>query len=391
MIRAMKWVVHYAELGLKGRNRPRFENTLCENIVRALAPLGRARTKRLYGRILVEAPEGASAQAVSERLARVFGVAYFSVATTFEPTREAITAQVDAFVASRKFASFGVRTRRVDKALPFRSSELAAELGARIQSRTGARVDLENPELWVDLHLLHGDEAILLHERMPGPGGLPVRSAGRALALLSGGIDSPVAAWMLAKRGCELGFVHFHSAPYTSSASQRKVRDVLRRLTSWTGPASLFMVPFGELQQAIVRDAPAEPRIVLYRRFMVRIAEELAGREGALALVTGDSVGQVSSQTLANLDTINRAATLPVLRPLVGSDKGEIIQLAKRIGTYEISIEPDEDCCSFLMPRQPATWTRPGPIEAIERGLDVKMLVEATLSRVELERIEPIS
>jgi len=390
MIRAVKWVVHYAEVGLKGKNRPRFEKTLCENIERALAPLGRAKTKRLYGRILVETPEGAALDAISLRLGRVFGVAYFSVATTCAPTRQAITAEVDAFVAGRAFESFGVRVRRIDKSLPFRSNELAAELGARIQSQSGARVDLGDPALRVDLHLLHG-EAILLHERRSGPGGLPVRSSGRALALVSGGIDSPVAAWLLAKRGCELSFVHFHSAPYTSDASQRKVRDALTRLADWTGPANLWMVPFAELQQTLVREAPAEPRIVLYRRFMIRIAQALAEREGALALVTGDSVGQVSSQTLANLDTINRAATLPVLRPLVGSDKAEIIELAKRIGTYEISIEPDEDCCSFLMPRQPATWTRPGPIEAIERGLDVKMLVEATLSRVEQERIQPIS
>lgn len=388
MIRRVNVVVHYAEVGLKGRNRPRFEKTLCENLVRALAPLGRAKARRLYGRILLEVPEGSAFEAIAERLGRVFGVAYFSVATTFEPTRDAIAAQVDAFVDSRSFASFGVRVRRVDKALPFRSNELAGELGARIQSRSGARVDLRNPELWIDLHLLHG-EAILLHERNPGPGGLPVRSSGRALALISGGIDSPVAAWLLAKRGCELSFVHFHSAPWTSDASQRKVRDTLTRLAHWTGPAKLWMVPFAELQQVLVREAPAEPRIVLYRRFMVRIAEALAERDGALALVTGDSVGQVSSQTLANLDTINRAATLPMLRPLVGSDKGEIIDLAKRIGTYEISIEPDEDCCSFLMPRQPATWTRPGPIETIEQGLDVKMLVEATLSRVDHERIEP--
>ncbi|MBM4337279.1 MAG: tRNA 4-thiouridine(8) synthase ThiI [Deltaproteobacteria bacterium] len=388
MIPQLKLVVHYAEVGLKGRNRPRFEKTLCENLVRALAPLGRARARRLYGRILLEAPEGAELAAIAARLERVFGVAYFSVATTFEPTREAITAAVDAYVGSRSFTSFGVRVRRIDKALPFRSNELAGELGARIAGKTGARVDLTSPELWVDLHLLHG-EAILLHERIAGPGGLPVGCSGRALALVSGGIDSPVAAWLLAKRGCQLSFVHFHSAPWTSDASQRKVRDALTHLAAWTGPADLFMVPFAELQQTIVRDAPAEPRIVLYRRFMVRIAEAIAERVGALALVTGDSVGQVSSQTLANLDTINRAATLPVLRPLVGSDKGEIIDLAKRIGTYEISIEPGEDCCSFLMPRQPATWTRPGPIEAIEQGLDVKMLVEATLSRVDHERIEP--
>jgi thiamine biosynthesis protein ThiI len=216
-----------------------------------------------------------------------------------------------------------------------------------------------------------------------------VRASGRALALISGGIDSPVAAWMMAKRGCELVFAHFHSAPYTSTASQRKVRDVVARLAAWHGPARLFLIPFAELQQVLVREAPAEPRIVLYRRFMLRIAERLAQQVGALALVTGDSVGQVSSQTLANLDTINRAATLPVLRPLVGSDKAEIVSLAKSIGTYEISIEPDDDCCSFLMPRQPATWTRPDALEQIESGLDTKALIEATLARVEQERIEP--
>jgi thiamine biosynthesis protein ThiI len=384
----VKLVVHYAEIGLKGKNRPRFEKTLCENLQRALAPLGNAVVRRLYGRILVEAPEGASEAELAERVRRVFGVAYFSVASTAEPSRESILRLVDEFTATRSFASFGVRVRRVDKALPFRSHDLAAELGARIQQRTGAKVDLDSPELWVDLHLLHG-EAILLHERHPGPGGLPVRASGRALALISGGIDSPVAAWMMAKRGCELTFAHFHSAPYTSAASQRKVRDVVARLAAWHGPARLFLVPFAELQQAIVRDAPAEPRIVLYRRFMLRIAERLARQVGALALVTGDSVGQVSSQTLANLDTINRAATLPVLRPLVGTDKAEIVSLAKSIGTFEISIEPDDDCCSFLMPRQPATWTRPDALEQIESGLDTKALIEATLARVEQERIEP--
>ena len=380
--------MHYAEIGLKGRNRPRFEDRLRSNLERALAPLARVRSRRLWGRLLLELPDDAPPAEVAQRIAKVFGVAYASVATSAEPTLEAIGALVDRFVAGRTFGSFGVRARRVDKSLPFRSRDLAREIGARVQAKTGARVDLEQPELWIELHVLHG-EALLLHERWPGPGGLPVGSAGRALALISGGIDSPVAAWLLAKRGCRISFVHFHSAPYTSAASQRKVRDAVALLAEWLGPSRLWLVPFAELQQALVRDAPAEPRIVLYRRFMLRIAEALAERDRALALVTGESVGQVSSQTLANLDTINRAATLPVLRPLVGSDKAEIVSLAKAIGTYPISIEPDEDCCSFLMPRQPATWTRPEAIEAIERGLDVKGLVEATLSRVELARIEP--
>lgn len=386
----MKVVVHYAEIGLKGRNRPRFEDCLRVNLERALAVFGKVRARRLFGRLLVELPDDSAPQAVAERISRVFGVAYASVATSAPPTREAISELVMRFAAERSFKSFGIRVRRVDKSLSFRSQDVAIELGDRIREKTGATVDLETPDLWIELHVLHG-EALLLHDRWPGPGGLPVRSAGRVLALVSGGIDSPVAAWLAMKRGCSVSFVHFHSAPYTSEASQRKVRDSLAELARWQGESRLWLVPFAELQQALVRDAPAEPRIVLYRRFMIRIAESLAARDGALALVTGDSIGQVSSQTLANLDTINRAATLPVLRPLVGSDKAEIISLAKRVGTYSISIEPDEDCCSFLMPRQPATWTRPEAIEAIERGLDVKGLVEATLSRVELERIEPIS
>ena len=384
----MKVVVHYAEIGLKGKNRPRFEDRLLGNLQRALAAFAPVRARRLFGRLLVELPDGAPPAAVAARIAKVFGVAYASVASSAEPTLAAIGEMVDRFVSGRAFASFGVRARRVDKSLPFRSRDLAREIGAQVQAKSGARVDLEQPELWIELHVLHG-EALLLHERWPGPGGLPVGSAGHALALISGGIDSPVAAWLLAKRGCRVSFVHFHSAPYTSEASQRKVRDAVALLSDWLGPSRLWLVPFAELQQTLVRDAPAEPRIVLYRRFMLRIAEALAEREGALALVTGESVGQVSSQTLANLDSINRAATLPVLRPLVGSDKAEIVSLAQAIGSYAISIEPDEDCCSFLMPRQPATWTRPEAIEAIERGLDVKGLVEATLSRVELARIEP--
>ena len=210
------------------------------------------------------------------------------------------------------------------------------------------------------------------------------------MSLISGGIDSPVASHHLQRRGLSLIYAHFHSAPYTSAASLDKVRDLVARLGAYQGPAELWTVPFGDLQQQLVREAPAGPRIVLYRRFMLRIAEAIAARCGALALVTGDSLGQVSSQTLGNLDTINRAATLPVLRPLIGRDKAEIVELAQRLGTYEISIEPDDDCCSFLMPRRPATWTRPEAIEAIERELDVAGMVEAAFERAERERIEPL-
>jgi len=385
----MRIVVHYAEIGLKGRNRPRFEERLRVNLARALRPLGEARIRKLFGRLLIELPEQSSFQAVAQRLGTVFGVAYFSQVTLSKPRVEEIERAVDEYIKQRSFESFGVRVRRVDKTLPFKSSELERHLGQRIQERTGARVELSRPDLWVELHAL-SREALLLHEKIPGPGGLPVGTAGRALCLISGGIDSPVAARQILKRGCALSYAHFHSRPFTSAASQEKVRELVGHLARYQGPVCLYNVPFGELQQTLVREAPADPRIVLYRRFMLRIAEALAAREGALALVTGESLGQVSSQTLGNLDTINRAATLPVLRPLIGVDKIEIIDLAQQIETYEISIEPDEDCCSYLMPSRPATWTRPEEIETIELGLDCKGLVEATLARVEQERIEPI-
>jgi thiamine biosynthesis protein ThiI len=381
-------VVHYSEIGLKGRNRPNFEERLRRNLERALGSFA-PRVSRLYGRLLIELDDSVDWTEAEARLRRVFGVAFFARATACAPELEAIERAVDELVDSRAFESFGVRARRADKRHPWSSRELNERLGARVVQRTGKRVDLAAPDLWIEVHLL-SRQAIVLHERIPGPGGMPVGSAGRVVSLISGGIDSPVASWLVLKRGADPVYVHFHSAPYTSSASQAKVRDLVSLLVRWQGPALLYLVPFGELQRQLAAEAPADPRIVLYRRFMLRIAEEIAARERALALVTGESLGQVSSQTLGNLDTINRAATLPVLRPLVGLDKAEIVALAQRIGSFPISIEPDDDCCSFLMPRSPATWTRPQPIEAIERSLDVKGMTAAALDRSTRERIEPV-
>lgn len=385
----MQLAVHYAEIGLKGRNRPRFEKRLRENLKRALRPLATARVSNEYGRLVVELPDDLDAQEVYQRISSVFGIAYFSPATIIEPTVLAIEAAVDEFVAMQEFESFGVRVRRVEKSFPMHSNELSAHLGARVVAKTGARVDLSDPDLWIEIHVL-SRQAILLQQKIAGLGGLPVGTAGRAVSLISGGIDSPVASFEMMRRGLELCFVHFHSAPFTDATSQDKVRDLVSRLAIHQGRSTLFMVPFGELQQQLASEAPAEPRIVLYRRFMLRIAERLANRVGALGLVTGESLGQVSSQTLANLDSINRVAELPVLRPLVGFDKADIIHRAKEIDTFETSIEPDEDCCSHLMPLRPATWTRPDAIEAIESRLDVKGMIENVLEKIQEERIEPL-
>jgi thiamine biosynthesis protein ThiI len=385
------WVaVHYAEIALKGKNRPRFEQTLSENLARALGPIGQGRVgiRSLYGRLLVELPDGTPFESARQRMERVFGIAYFGRVTVCEPSLEAIGKAAEALASDRGAKTFGIRARRADKHHPFTSSDLAREVGARVGRSTGARVDLSDPELWIEIHVL-SREALLFHERCRGPGGLPTSSAGRAVALISGGIDSPVASYLAMKRGCTLDFVHFHSIPYTSAGSIEKVRDLVSLLARCQGSSSLHLVPFGELQQTLVREAPAEPRIVLYRRFMLRISESVARRIGGLALITGESLGQVSSQTLANLDTINRAATLPVLRPLIGMDKVEIVEAAKQIGTYEISIEPDEDCCSYLMPSRPATWARPGSLDAIERNLDVAGLVESAVQKIETDRVEP--
>lgn len=384
----MQIVVHYAEIGLKGRNRPRFENRLLGNLESALHPLGVIRTRKLFGRLLVEIPDSKPFEEASRRIGCVFGVAWFGRATLCDPTMEAIERACDDMLRGRSFESFGVRARRPDKTHAFRSREIESRIGGRIQASTGARVDLGNPELWVEIHAL-SREAVVFCERIPGLGGLPVGISGKVVSLISGGIDSPVAAYLALKRGCRVAFAHFHSSPYTSAASQDKVRDLVARLGRFGGRAVLYTVPFGDLQTRLVRETPADPRIVLYRRFMIRLAERIAARERALALVTGECVGQVSSQTLANLDTINRAATLPVFRPLIGMDKAEIIALAKQVGTYDISIEPDEDCCSYLMPHRPDTWTRPERLDSIESRLDVADMVDTALGGVVREKIEP--
>ncbi len=380
-------LVHYGELALKGGNRPIFEKTLIENISRALAGLHIKAVRKLYGRLVVDLAPDSPWEEVRQRLGRVCGVVNFSPAHRVEATVEDIEAAVDEATSQYAFDSFRVQTKRADKTFALNTPELNAHIGARVQAATGAAVDLSDAADFTLLIEIVSGTALVACERHPGPGGLPVGVSGRVACMLSGGIDSPVAAYRMLKRGCRVDFIHFHSYPYTDRASVDKVLEVAELLTRFQNRASVSLVPFAEVQQRIVAETPAHLRIILYRRFMVRISEGIAQGLGAKALVTGESLGQVSSQTLTNITTIEAAAARPIFRPLIGMDKQEIINLARAIGTYEVSIQPHDDCCSFLMPRRPATRSTPEELEAAEAALDVEALVSMALEGVDTKRL----
>ncbi|HAM57800.1 MAG TPA: tRNA 4-thiouridine(8) synthase ThiI [Candidatus Rokubacteria bacterium] len=367
-------IVHYHEISLKRGNRPLFLRRLQQNLVRALEDLGAPRVTQLTGRIVLEPPPGADPEVVVERLRHVFGVANLALAERTGTSLEELKRGVDRVTQGRTFASFRITARRAFKTLPHTSVELNRELGAHVLGRHATRVDLEQSELNIHVEVLPG-QAFVYGGRRPGPGGLPVGVSGTVAALLSGGIDSPVAAWRLMKRGCRVVFVHFHSVPYLPDDSIRKARDLAERLTRWQYYSRLSLVPFGEIQRSVVLAVPGPARVVIYRRLMMRIAEALGRRAGAAALVTGDSLGQVASQTLQNLACIEGAAGLPVLRPLIGMDKLEITAQAQVLGTFETSIEPDADCCTLFVPKHPGTRVSREEAAAMEARLDVAALV----------------
>jgi thiamine biosynthesis protein ThiI len=283
----------------------------------------------------------------------------------------------------RHAESFRVTARRADKRFPLPSPEIERRVGAQVQQATGWPVNLSAPAVVIRIEVLT-DEAFFFIDRERGTGGLPIGTGGKALALLSGGIDSPVAAWRIIRRGCRVQFVHFHSYPILSRASQDKARALVERLTRSQLASRLYLVPFGAVQQQVVLTVPPPLRVVIYRRLMLRIADRLADRAGCRALITGDALGQVASQTIENLAVIGRAATLPLLRPLIGMDKEEITADAQRLGTYEISIIPDQDCCTLFTPRFPSTRAPVAAVEAAERALDVEALVAGALLQVEV-------
>jgi tRNA uracil 4-sulfurtransferase len=377
-------VVHYQEIALKGKNRPWFLGRLVRNLRRALSDLDIVDVRALMGRIEIRLGPGTNREAASERVRRTFGIANFSFARRTVLDIEAIARAILDDLGDRTYRSFRVSVRRADKRFPMTSPQVEREIGGRIKQARGWAVDLDDAELTIHVELLTS-EAFFFFGKERGAGGLPTGTAGRVTCLLSGGIDSPVAAHRMMKRGCAASFVHFHSYPILSRASMEKARELVRLLTMWQQRSRLYLVAFGDIQQQVVLAVPGPMRVIVYRRLMLRIAEKIALSRGARALVTGEVVGQVASQTLENLQVIGSVATLPLFRPLIGMDKEEIMAEARALGTYPISIVPDQDCCTLFTPRHPLTRGRLAHVEAAERALAIDEMVEKAVADAAVE------
>ena len=373
-------LVHYHEIGLKGRNKGSFERRLQSNIVWALREVPDTEVLRIASRVLVRIADDAAVPQVAEALSRIPGVSYAAMGVDVPADPDAI-AEAALGVAREEIArrgaaisSFGIESRRSATEYPESSLDINKRVGDIIRRGTGLTVDLSAPDLLVRITVVQGS-AYVYAQRVEGPGGLPVGTSGKVVALLSAGIDSPVAAWRIMRRGATVVGVHFSGRPQTAGTSEHYAAELCRVLAAGGGMGRLYVVPFGEVQRTISLDGPPDLRVLLYRRFMVRIAEEIARREHARALVTGESLGQVASQTLENIAVVDEVATLPVFRPLIGSDKQEIVAEARALGTYELSIADDDDCCTLFMPRRPQTHARHEEIAEGESGLDIPALV----------------
>ncbi|MDQ4094743.1 MAG: tRNA 4-thiouridine(8) synthase ThiI [Actinomycetota bacterium] len=382
-------VVHYHEVGLKGRNRDFFENALVRNLKRALRGTGYKRVRRLFGRVVIDLYPDADVTEAAERAQRVFGVVYVGVGRGVrEPDMTTLKDVALDVLRAHEFESFAVRARRSYSTFEASSQDINVEVGQHIKDATGARVDLSHPDVTAHIELF-GKTGVVFATRLTGPGGLPVGVSGKMLGLLSGGIDSPVAAWRLMRRGAEVELVHFHGQPFTDPSSVRQADELAQALTRYHLRTILHFVPLANAQREIVANAPSSLRVVLYRRAMFRIAAELAKERGLSALVTGDSLGQVASQTIENLATVDSAVGgTQVLRPLIGMDKVEIVDLAREIGTYDISTRSYQDCCVLFEPRAPVTRSTPAEAEEAEQDLDVDALTGKALAEIETRVLE---
>ncbi|MBR6353688.1 MAG: tRNA 4-thiouridine(8) synthase ThiI [Oscillospiraceae bacterium] len=378
------------EIILKGLNRRRFEQKLLGNIRWRLSRIGRFRVYILQSTIYVEGEDGADMDAAFEELQKVFGVVAISRAAACEKDKDAIAKLAIACMREEmgRVKSFKVESKRSDKSFPMTSVQLSQYVGGELsEAYPEVAVDVHDPELTV--HIEVRDLAAYVHKSpVPGAGGMPVGSNGVAVSLLSGGIDSPVSSWMIARRGVRLIPVHFFSFPYTSQQAKEKVIELARLLTPWCGKMRMEVVPFTHIQEEIRAKCSEEYFTLIMRRFMMRIAERIALDNGAKAIVTGENLGQVASQTMEAMASTQAVIGLPVLQPLVGMDKGEIVAMARRIGTFDTSILPYEDCCTVFTPRHPRTHPTVAEVEEAEAALDVEALVNEALAGLERIPIE---
>ena len=390
-------IVKTHELALKGKNRPWFMRRLAENLRLATESAGVGRVWQGQMMIGLSLDDESRWPEVRERVRDCFGVAKFFLAYEYPQDlaaiREALREKLaglsrnpDGGGAQAPFRSFRIVTNRADKRFPMTSPEVNREVGRFVEELTGARVDLSNADFTIYLDIQ--SRGILLYfDETPAYGGLPVGASGRVAVMLSGGIDSPVAAWQMMKRGCPALYIHFHSYPLVDRSSIEKAAELAQLLGRHQRQSELYLAPLAEIQKRVIVETPPSYRVLLYRRFMLRIAETLALRAGAKAIVTGESCGQVSSQTLDNIAVVDQAADMPVLRPLIGLNKEEIVAMARKIGTFPVSIQPDQDCCSLFVPKHPETRGRLAVVERLEAGLPVAELVAESLAGVARETI----
>ncbi len=376
-------LIKNGELALKGLNRRTFEDVMIKNMRRRLADLGEFTFTPAQSTIKVEGPDGADLDEAVERVSRVFGIAGFSRALKLEKNFDLVLENAGRYLEQQLLEAdtFKVVAKRSDKKFPFDSPQICLALGERLLDEfPHLTVDVHNPEITVMVEVR--DHDIFVHaNQLKGAGGMPVGTAGRAALMVSGGIDSPVAGWMMAKRGVELTAIHFASPPYTSERAEQKVHDLLGKVARYAGRIELSVVPFTEIQEQIRDKCPEDLFTIIMRRLMVLCAERIAKHSGCGALITGESLGQVASQTLGAIACTDAAATMPMFRPLIGMDKDEIIAISRKIDTFEISILPFEDCCTVFTPRHPRTRPKIADVEAAEAKLDIESLVERAVAK----------
>ena len=379
-------ILRYSEIHLKGNNRNFFESLLIENVKNALSKYT-FDFKKTYGRYVISNYNQSQEESIIDKLTKVFGLHSISPAFVVDNDLDKITEA--ALQLEIVPGTFKVECNRADKTFPLKSFEVAAEIGGRLLSKYHKQlvVDIHNPQQIVYIDMRENKKSFVFLKNIPAAGGLPVGCSGKGLLLLSGGIDSPVAGYMMAKRGMKISSIHFHSYPFTSDQAREKVMTLAKELTDYTGKMDVYVVPFTDIQIKIHEECPEEFMITIMRRFMMRISQKIAQKIGAGALITGESLGQVASQTLESINTTNSVATMPVFRPLIGFDKMDIIEISHKIGTYQTSILPYEDCCTVFLPKHPVTKPKLHIIERAEQKLNIDELIEQAIENIELVQL----